>query len=90
MLRQAPFNSARLWTSRGLAECVDDGVAKGWAEFLHIGGAGRGDKTLFAPEFAAHGGEGVGEGRALLVIPGAGGCGPACLGRELLSEQGHK
>ena len=81
---------ARFWPSCCLAERVGDAVLEGWLEFLHIGcAAGRGG-TLFAPDFPAHGGEGVGEGRALFVMPSAVGCGPAGLGRELLSKQGDK
>jgi hypothetical protein len=83
MVRLTDSLLPRLWPSRGLAECVGDGVAKGWAEFLPVGGVGRGDETLFAPEFAADGSEGVGEGWLPLAIPGACGCGPAGPGREL-------
>ena len=73
-----------------MAERVGDGIPKGWLEFPHVGCASGRDETLFAPEFAAHGGEGVGEGRALFALPGAGGCGPTRLERELLAEQGHE
>ena len=65
-----------------MAERVGDCIAEGWAEFPHVGCAAGRDETLFAPDLSAHGGEGVGEGRALLAIPGAGGCGPAGLRRE--------
>ena len=73
-----------------MAERVGDAVSKGWPEFPHIGCASGRDETLFAPDFASDGGEGVGEGWALLAIPGAGGCGLAGMGRELPSEQGHE
>ena len=81
---------ARLWPSGGLAECVGDGVAEGRSEFPHVGRVAGCDKTLFAPDLAAHGGESIGECRELLATPSAGGCGLAGPGWKLSAEQEHK
>ena len=73
-----------------MAERVGYAVLERWAECPHVGCTTGRDDTLFAPEFAAHRGERVGEGRALLAMPGAGGRGPARVRRELLAEQGDE
>ena len=47
-------------------------------------------KPCSAPDLAAHGGEGIAEGRVLLAIPSSGYGGQARLGVELCREQGDE
>ena len=58
--------------SGGVAEGVGDALAEGWREFRGIDGLPGHGETLFASDFPPYCGEAVGEGRPLLVVPGAG------------------
>lgn len=55
--------------SCSIAECIYEAFLQKRGEFCAIGVRRGHDKTLGAPELAAHAGEGVGEGRLRLGIP---------------------
>src|SRR3954468_15793174 len=55
-----------------MAEGIGDAFAEGWREFRGIDGLPGHGETLLGPDRPPYCGEAVGEGRPLLVVPGAG------------------
>ena len=73
--------------SCGVAERVGDAVQQRWSEFLHLWRDLGREETLFPPDLAADGGEGVGEGRAFLAIPSSRRDRQARLGAEACGQE---
>ena len=55
-----------------MAEGIGDALAEDWRKFRGIDGLPGHGETLLAPDRPSYCGEAVGEGRPLLVVPGAG------------------
>src|SRR3712207_3027516 len=71
-----------------MAERVGDAFAERGTEFCGLGRMPGRAQTLLGPDLAPHRGEGVGEGRVPLAIPGRGRDAQACAVAQSGGEQG--